>query len=309
MAVLALNIAESPADRRRAVAQRLRHVALRARERFVFALKLRPRLVVIELIRYLALFGVVAGLAVFCGLGLPELPGVHVVVTPRAVARDPAIRGGLRAFLLLAVARGAWRSRVRTEQRPRRVIDLRLMPIERGVALRATTLGHLLGELIAMRIGVTLRALLLGDDEVDPWLGARMTTAAWRRAVFAVEHELGRRVLHDSKRRRREAVDGMALRAFAVVARHELAFVLVRMTRRARGELEILEPLRDRLGRRMTARAIDRCVLAGEWITSLAVIVATDAPCFGRLIGRTVGSDIPLRRECILRSRGRPGKN
>ena len=138
VAVLALSVAEPPAHGRRSIAQRGRCVALGARERSVLSDERIARRLVIERARDRERRRIVAALALLRGLSLPELTRVDVVVTALARARDAAIGGGIGALLLRAVAGGARGSRVRANERPRRVIDLRLVPVDRGVAGRAT---------------------------------------------------------------------------------------------------------------------------------------------------------------------------
>lgn len=212
-------------------------------------------------------------------------------MTAFALARDPAIRDGLGAFLLLAVTRRARCTRVRTDERPDRVIDLRLVPVERRVTLRAATLRHLGRELRAVRVRVAVRARLLWLHEGEARSRAGMTAAARRRAMLAVERELRRRVLDDAEQRGREAIDGVALRALAVVALLELALVRVAVARRARPELQVAIALRDGLARLVTLRALDACVLARERIPRLAVIRAAG------LLGRADPLD---RRVAVL---------
>src|SRR5262249_49388050 len=144
---------------------------------------------------------------------------------------------------------------------PGRVIDLRLVPVERRVAVRAAAGGDLGVELRAVRIGVAIAAGLARDREREPRPAAGVTAAARHRDMLALEPEPGAAMLGDAERRRREAVDGVALRALGVA--RELAAMAVGVARRARAERELAEPLRDRPARRMTRRARHRLVSSG----------------------------------------------
>ena len=81
--------------------------------------------------------------------------------SPRTSRGTPRYAAAAAPCVHVAVAAGARRARVRAGERPRRVIDLRLLPGVRRVAVRAAADLHLLVELRAVRVLVALRALLL----------------------------------------------------------------------------------------------------------------------------------------------------
>ena len=167
MAVFACAIAQAIANRGDAVAQRFLDVAARARDLLVFGDEREGGgFVVIELIADLKsadVSGLVATRAIPHRFRQAELAAVNVFVTALALARNAAVRSRRRAGFLFAVARAACGSLVRTEQRPGRVIDVRLVPIGRRVTLGAAALRHLFRKLITVRVGVAVRANFFGD--------------------------------------------------------------------------------------------------------------------------------------------------
>src|SRR5579864_7985852 len=159
-------------------------------------------------------------------LGEPELPEVHVVMAARADARHAAVA---RAAPVLAVLRGrvmtalALRGRMHAGQRPDAVIDLRQAPSRRRVAMRAASLRHLLGELVAVRVRMAVGAGLLRDVPVDARSRVPVARRARRRRVLADERELRVVVQGGAEERGPEARGRVARLAFAFVPRRELS--------------------------------------------------------------------------------------
>ena len=120
------------------------------------------------------------------------------------------------------MAAGARGVQMRAEERERAVVELRLTPARGGVALRASPLRHLRGELVSVRIGV---ALVAGAFRVAPVEARRRTgvaSAARHRAMLRFEWKLRCGMHRDGERGGRESILGVAGRTLAEILRAHL---------------------------------------------------------------------------------------
>ena len=130
----------------------------------------------------------------------PELPCMNVEVAACTLARSTAVRcaapaGAIaRRRLVTAVTGGLCMS---TAQRPSAVIDPGRVPSGRGMARFATPARHLFGELISVRVFMTVSTLPRRHREVVSRSLGAVATAARHRLMPSFERKLGALVLRD----------------------------------------------------------------------------------------------------------------
>ena len=186
--------------------------------------------------------GLVAHLAFTPRLAQSELTDMAVVVAARTLARRSAIARTVSGESILLggrVARGAREQVVGAGQRPRGMIDVRPIPPVDRVALRASSLRHLGGELIAVGVVVALVAARGIEVPAEARSLARVAAAAGHREVATLERQRSGRVLRAPERRRCKSLYAMAVPTLAARSLRELSTVRVRVTARARIEFEL----------------------------------------------------------------------
>jgi len=207
----------------------------------------------------------------------PELASVHVVVAPFTSARREPIARSLARFAVRrgrAVTSAAGGLCVRAGERPNAVVDLGQIPIGRGVARRAAVLLHLLCELVAVRVFVTVRSRALGERPIQALARARQAVVALgagNGGVVTGELETGRCVEGRAEQRGTKPGFGMAEAALAAVALREAGVVRVRVAAPATVELQL--PIADIFAQRglVATGTGHRLVLSHQWIGGFRV--------------------------------------
>jgi hypothetical protein len=193
-----------------------------------------------------------------------KLSGVNVAMASRTLARrtsirrTPPTRAILRRWGVAAVTGGL---RMSAGQRPSAMVDAGRLPPALRVTVRAAPISHLVCELIAVGIVMTIRTRRGGQLEAGARPLAFVAVVAWNCLVPPEQGKLGSRVLLNGEKCRPEAVLVVAARTVGAAERAAMR-VSVAIAAALESQLPI-SPRRRELGR-MTALARNAAVQAHE---------------------------------------------